>query len=183
MKRIITLGSLVVLLAAVPAMAFHGHRAPQPAGPGGGMGPGMDGDHIGPRILLHHADEIGLEDAQKKEIMAMMEKFGTARIDKEAELEKAQIRLRHLHMNEASDDEILGVMDTVGRLKLEIKKMAFKHRRAVLAKLTDEQKDKIKELRQDMMKKRHQGCRGDGSGKGLGMGPGQGHGPGRGMGR
>lgn len=179
MKRSIILITMVSVLIAGTALAFPGHRGAMARGHGGCMGPGHDGDHIGSRILLHHADEIGLTEAQKTEIISMMEKFGAERIEKEAALEKAQLKMRTLHLQDGSDDQILGMMDEIAQIKLELRKMQFKHRRAVEAKLTDEQKAKIKEIHQEMMKKRMRDCRGDGPRQGMGMGTGQGRGFGR----
>jgi len=173
MKRSIIFMAILVLLGSTLAYAGHGHRGMK--GSRFGDGPGFDGFH-GFGQLLNMADKIGLDDKQQAKISVLMEKNGTARIDKEAELEKAQLKMKNLRINDAPDSDILAMMDKIGLLKTELQKMRYTHRQEIESILTAEQLDKLEQLRQE----RHQ-RRFDGKGRGSGMGRGQGMGGGQGM--
>jgi len=187
MKRtIITLAIAILIIspAAFAQMGHHGKMAPGADGPGcgmmgGRMGGGMHGDMARPGMILRMADEIGLDTDQKARIEKMAQENGLARIDKQAELEKAQLKLRHLQMSDGPEAEVLTQMDKVGQLKTDLRKMAYKHHNAVKKVLTAEQLDKIKEMKKEF---RGRGMR---QGKGMGMnndGPRQGRGYGMGDG-
>jgi len=158
MKRNLVLFATVILLLAPLAMA-------QPGGCGKGMGKGkgmdmgkgmgmgmcrqdcmMGGECIHPGMILKMADEIGLDAGQKTQISKMTEEFGVARIDKDAELEKAELKLRYLMKNDGAEKEILAAMDKVGQLKTEMQKMRFQHQRQIKALLNADQQKKLKEL-------------------------------------
>lgn len=190
MKRALIIAVAALALLAAFAVADPGHRGrgsdDMTCGMGGrGMGHGADG-FFGPGMLLKAADEIGLDDGQKAKISQMAEQFGLERIDKTATLEKAELELRHMRMNDAADNEILSQMDKVGKLKTEMQKMKFSHRQAIRGVLTEQQIDKLKEFRRERHEERGQfgGCGfGHGHGQGQGMAPdapGQGFGPGTG---
>ncbi|PKK84449.1 MAG: hypothetical protein CVT49_03750 [candidate division Zixibacteria bacterium HGW-Zixibacteria-1] len=186
MKKALIIAVAALALLAAFAVADPGHRgrgdSDMARGMGErGMGHGADG-FFGPGMLLKAADEIGLDDGQKAKISQMAEQFGLERIDKKAALDKAELELRHMRMNDAADNEILSQMDKVGKLKTEMQKMKFSHRQAVKGVLTEQQIDKLKELRQEKGKERgHFGGHGLGHGKGMAPdAPGQGFGPGTG---
>lgn len=146
MKRTALIVAVAVLLTASLAYAGHGRHGRM------GFGQGMDGDFVRPGMILRWADEIGLDDNQKTKIDKLAQEHGTARIEKEAELEKTQLTLRHLRMNDAQDSEVLAMMDMIGAMKTEMRKMAYTHRQAVMKLLTDDQLDKLKELRGEWRK-------------------------------
>jgi Spy/CpxP family protein refolding chaperone len=175
MKKNLVLLTAVIMLLAPLAMAQPGGRGDEMGmgkgmGKGRGMGMGtcrqdcmMSGDCMRPGMMLKMADEIGLDAGQKAQISKMTEEFGIARIDKVAELEKAELRLRNLMQNDGADKEILAAMDKVGTLKTEMKKMRFQHQRQVKAILNADQLKKLKELMPKM-------DRGEGRGMGRGHG-------------
>jgi hypothetical protein len=138
----------------------------------GGMCGGK-GDCCSPMMMLKMADELGLTAEQKTKISKMQEDFGILRIDKNAELEKAQLHLGLLMKNDGAEKEILAAMDKVGALKTEMKKMCFTHHRQMKAVLTADQLKKLEEMGPKMM-----GCGGgdDDDDSGPGMGCGSGHG-------
>jgi Spy/CpxP family protein refolding chaperone len=171
MKRSALIVAVAILLTASLAYAGHGRHGRT------GFGQGMDGDFVGPGMALRWADEIGLDDNQKAQLDKLAQEHGTARIEKEAELEKAQLKLRHMRMNDAPDSEVLAMMDMIGAMKTEMRKMAYTHRQAVREVLTAEQLDKIRELRGEW-RKSHRQSRGEGFGPGKDFGPGQGRGDG-----
>jgi Spy/CpxP family protein refolding chaperone len=176
MKRTMILISALVLLATPLTFAN-----PNGCGPGMGMGmgkamcmgpcPDMGGkgdccDGIQPGMLLRMADEIGLDANQKAQLEKMTQEFGLTRIDKQAELEKAELRLRHLMMNDGPEKDILAAMDKAGLLRTEMQKMRFQHMRQVKAVLTADQLKKVKEL----MPKMQCGSDTEEDAPGIGMG-------------
>ncbi|MEW5923399.1 MAG: hypothetical protein AB1746_05375 [Candidatus Zixiibacteriota bacterium] len=188
MKKVLVFAAAALIILAAFAVADPGHRGFDRDRRGcsmDGRGMGHFGDQFfGPGMLMRVADEIGLDDAQKTKIASMSEQFGLERIDKEAALDKAELELKHMRMNGASDSEILAQMDKVGKLGTEMQKMAFTHHQAMKGVLTADQVTKLKELRQERREDRgpRSGC---GFGQGQGMGnnpdvPGQGAGPGPG---
>jgi Spy/CpxP family protein refolding chaperone len=180
MKRSALIVAVAVLLTASLAYAGPGRHGQMGPGKGEGMmgpGMGMDGDFVRPGMILRWADEIGLDDNQKAKLDKLAQEHGTARIEKKAELEKAQLKLRHMRMNDAPENEVLAMMDMIGALKTEIRKMGYSHRQALKKVLTDEQLGKIKELRGEW-RKSNRPFGGEGSGSGKDFGPGQGRGDG-----
>lgn len=181
MKRATILTAVMLLFIAGTAFAQHGPMMGQHGGKhcGSGMNCGMrssmGGGH-GIGMLMRLGDELALTDQQKADFAKMSEKFGMERIDREAALDKAELKLRTLMMNDAGENEVLKAMDEVGKLKTEMKKMQYQHRQAITAKLTAEQQTKLEELRKDRMDRRggcDRPCDGPGSGSGK-MNDGQG---------
>jgi len=140
-----------------------GQFCPQGHGPMGAGHRGMRGDD-GPGIghLLQVADEIGLTEQQRDQLKKMQLEFRTQQIDREAELEKAQVQLRALMADKnAAEAEVLRKIDDVARLKGEMHKMRYTHRKQIHGVLTDEQVGKLQQLRQERWEQ----------GQGKGMGP------------
>jgi Spy/CpxP family protein refolding chaperone len=146
-------------------MMGQGHGNPH-GGDCGSMGErrGMKRRGGGIRHLLMMADKIGLTDEQRDQLKSMQTEFQLDRIDRKAELQKATLKLRNLKRDpDASEGDVMGAIDEVSRLKAEMQKAGYKHHKLVKSVLTDEQTEKLKELR-----KAH-------GGMGMGMGK-QGHG-------
>jgi len=169
MKRTLLITAAAMLLLTVGAFAQRGGDCGHPCGGPGMKGHGMgmqgDGHGMGPGMLLNMADEIGLSDQQQKDLSAMSEKFGLEKIEKKATLDKAKLKLRTLRMNDGSESEVLKAMDEVGKMRTEMQKMRYQHRQAVKDLLTEEQVDKLGEMRKDRMGKR--GCDGPCGGHGM----------------
>ncbi len=177
---------LTVIFVMLPLALFAQGKCGHGSGMGMGkgkcmeMGMGMKGGMCGgdacfrPGMLVKMADEIGLTAEQKTQIMKMTEENGLARIDREAELEKAQLKLHQLMINDGGEKEILAAMDDVGKLRTDLRKAQFQNMRKVKAVLNADQIKKLKEACSKM-------C-GDEGGKGCGMGRGMGPGMGMGMG-
>jgi Spy/CpxP family protein refolding chaperone len=179
MRTKIILTILAVTLVAALAYAGDQWRRGMGFGPDDEMGAN---GFLGPGMILRHADDIGLTEDQVSQISKLTQSNALARIDKQAELDKAETTLRHLRMNNAADNEILSAMDEVGLLRTELWKMNFNHRQAVRKILTEAQLDKIKEMgmkqRGDGWNRRGRGMnRGDRPGPGFGQGEGLGPGP------
>jgi Spy/CpxP family protein refolding chaperone len=173
--KLILLGALLIMAPlALYAQNFCG------MGPGPGKGDrfgcgGWDCPDGGfhPRMLLGVADKIGLTEDQKKQISKLAEEHAMARIDREATLEKAQVKLRHLMMNNGSEKEILAAIDEVGALKTEMRKAGFQNRQKIKAILNADQIKKLNELC-PRMGDTDDDAKGPGRGAGIGYGCGQG---------
>ena len=186
----------LALMAPVTLMAQGGppDRAfcPQGQGPGfHGMGQGHPGPHggnfgqVGDRPghgqrggighLLMLGDKIDLTDQQRDRLKEMQVEFQMNRIDRKAELEKAQVQLRVLmHEDDAAEGDVFRAIDEMSRLKADMQKTRYKHRQQVKAVLTDDQVDKLEELRKarfDGMGEKRQGAKGRRGGHGGGGRP------------
>ncbi len=169
---IVVVGLVALMFTTVPAdhnwpgRHDRGHPGWQP-GPGRcsapcqgqrhgeGMRPGMRGGTPGIKMLLKMGDEIDLTDSQREQLEQMVVRFGTERVDTEAAVEKAQIRLRALLMDEdAIESEVMAAIDRVAQEKAQLQKMRYRHHQQVSDLLTQQQRDKLRELHQTRMQNR-----------------------------
>lgn len=159
MRKGLILLTVVLLLAPLSGMAQHDddHDMSGPMGGRMGMGhPGPDGDGPGHgrrggglQHLLAMGDEIGLTDQQRDQLKQLQLDHKIETIDRRAELKKAQVRLRALMREENADGgEVERAIDEVAGLRADLQKARYAHRKQIHAVLTEEQIDKIKELRQ-----------------------------------
>lgn len=180
MKKLLVLTLILALVAGSTAFAQR---------PGRGMGDcdnphfGKQGSHhkMGMRQraggihgILAHGEEINLTDQQRDQLEKMMVDFQIQRVDKKAELEKAQIKLKALMRDEADQSAVNGAIDKVSALKADMQKMRYDHRQKAKAVLTKEQIDKLKQLGKSRKacSGPQPGCKGTGPGQGMGPGPG-----------
>jgi len=186
MKKIIT---IVVALAALTIAA----TAAQAGGRGKRMNcaPGMSmqqqncagamgqrqGRGGGIHRLLAMADEIGLNEDQIGRLKTMSTEFRKSMIDDRAELQKAQVDLHILRMDDSRADDVFKLMDNIGRMKTEMQKNRYLHRQQIEAVLTDDQRDKLEELRLETLRS-PRGLGFQGNPRGARQGSGMGYGPG-----
>jgi len=143
-----------------------------PDKPGSGRCMGMRDGMPGVQMILAAADDIKLTDEQKVRLEKMLVDFQLAKVDQRAKVKKAGIRLRALKRDKsANENEVMAAIDEVARMKADLHKMRYRHQRGIHNLLTDDQIDKLKELRKVRMKK----FKGPHGGKGTG-GPGMGFG-------
>ncbi len=159
----ITLALVLVMPALIAAQPGpHGSRqAPGMCGPGHppmgmhGAGPEQCGDGLRIGMLLKLGDEINLTDAQRESLEKMQVEFRMQQIDLKAEVEKAAVRLRVLMRDDrAAETEVMRAIDEVARLKADKHKMQYTHRKQIRGLLTDQQIDKLKDLRKERREKR-----------------------------
>ena len=118
--------ALILLLAALP-LASPPARADGPGDPGAG------GDPIArllypPEALLGHAQELGLDDAQKKairtEVVAAQKQFLDAQMSLQEASEGMQRLLQERPVNEAKTlaaaDQVMGLERTIKRAQLSL---------------------------------------------------------------
>jgi Spy/CpxP family protein refolding chaperone len=119
-------------------------------GDGPGMGPGHGGRGGGghfPGMLLRNADELELTDQQIEKLEDIQVQFQTERIDARAQVAKQKVKLRSLMRDENADEtDVMVAIEQQANLKAELHKLQYKHRKAVAAVLSQEQKDKLKAL-------------------------------------
>ncbi|RKX23040.1 MAG: hypothetical protein DRP35_00395 [Candidatus Zixiibacteriota bacterium] len=96
--------------------------------------------------LLRHAEMLELTDKQVEKIKEMKYQFNLERIDKKAAIEKTQLKLGKMMRDEVSESKVFAAIDEISDLKAEMRKMQYKHHADIKNLLTDEQKEKIKEL-------------------------------------
>jgi Spy/CpxP family protein refolding chaperone len=156
MRKVITIGLALALIISVSAMAQQGQRGgggncdmSGPHGRMGGHGMGMKGDGLGVKRILAVGDEINLTDEQEQRLEQMMDEFQLERIDKQAEIKKARLSLQTMMRDEASESDVLQGIDNVSRLSADMHKMKYQHHQQVKSVLTQEQIDKLKELRKE----------------------------------
>jgi len=166
-KVIVSLVALMLLAGVVSAQQgpmgkgdcdFQHRGMGQRHGGHGDFGEGFHG--FGPMMAM--ADKLDLTDAQKDKLEKMRTAFQKERIDKKAEIDKAKIDLRVLRRDDnANENEVMSAIDKVSYLRAELQKMAYRHRKEVQGVLTEEQIDKLKELRKEKFENRQN--------KGFGM--------------
>ena len=173
----------VTLLAPLTLMAQHGSDPacfgpPKDARMGQGH-PGMPDDGAGPRDrgpgirrLLMAGDKIGLTDEQRDQLKQMQVDHQMEQIDRKAELKKAQVLLRTLTSDpEAPERDVMRMIDDVAGLKAALTKARYAQRMQIRSVLTEEQIEKIKELRKEQspqMPGKFRGPRGQGRRGGWG---------------
>jgi Spy/CpxP family protein refolding chaperone len=151
---IFAVAALMLLSTAVFAQSGPGHPGTGRMGDcdfhgGRGMGMRMGGGTPGVQMLLAHADDLNLTQDQKQKLQSMVVEFQTQRVDKQAVLEKAQINLRSLMMNDASANEVNAAIDKVYGARADMQKMQYAHRQQVKSVLTEDQLTKLKEMWKD----------------------------------
>jgi len=126
----------------------HGMYCDQPGR--GDRGPGIG-------RLLMAADEIGLTDEQEDQLEQLQVDFKMEQIDRKAEMQKARVQLRTLMRDDnAVERDVFRMIDDLSRMKADMQKMRYTHRLQIHSILTEEQIEKMKELRRER--------RGDGQG-------------------
>ena len=177
----LTLAALLVMSSvalAQPGWGGRGHcDSPgwhHPERPRLGQGMGMRDGMPGVQMILAAADDIKLTDEQKARLEMMLVDFQLAKVDQRAKVKKAGIRLRALKRDKsANENEVMAAIDEVARMKADLHKMRYRHQKEIHNLLTDEQIDKLKELRKVRMKKfkgAHKGLHGEKGTGGPGMG-------------
>lgn len=163
MKRVLALTTAALLVATVaiasPGKCGKSCRMSGEMGKGMGMhegmrGPGMmmHGDGAGMGHILMMAEELQLTDQQKEKFQALRTAHQMERIDREAELKKARVRMGDLRRNDnAAEADVMAAIDEMARLRADMQKMQYRHHQAFRAILTDKQQQQLKEMRLERM--------------------------------
>lgn len=180
MTRSILIGIAIMFLAlGAPSLrADEPHGGPKEQGKGyGEHGGGMKGHHGGAghylRHLLMHQKEIGLSEEQVGKIKTLQLELDKTRIRTEAEIQVAERELHEMVRDEKADLAAVEAKLRQGaELEVGLRLAAVKTRRAAMALLTPEQREKEKAEHEKMMKKRGDHKMGDMKGMEHGMGQG-----------
>jgi Spy/CpxP family protein refolding chaperone len=180
MKGSILIGIAVILLAfGGQALWANEPQGGPKEGKGYGEhgGGGMKGHHGGAghfmRHLLMHQKEIGLSEEQVGKIKALQLELDKTRIRTEAEIQVAERELHELVRDDKSDLAAIEAKLRQGaELEVGLRLTAVKTRRAAMALLTPEQREKEKAEHEKMMKKRGEHQMGEKKGMEPGMGQG-----------
>jgi Spy/CpxP family protein refolding chaperone len=125
-----------------------------PGKPGSRHFGGMHGDGIGIHRLLLNADKLNLTEQQQSKLKNLAETFALERVDLKSDIEKARIKLNTLRAeNSPSQNAVFSAIDNLSAKRAQMQKMMFRHRQAINDTLTPEQRDQLKELRNDRMKR------------------------------
>lgn len=118
-------------------------------------------------MILAVSDEISLTAAQKEKLEQMLVDFNLEKVDQQAMVKKAKIRLRALMRDEnAGEREVMTAIDDMSRLKADLHKMRYRHHNEIRDLLTDKQINRLKELRKERQTK----CKGQRPGMRRGHG-------------
>jgi Spy/CpxP family protein refolding chaperone len=154
---IISLVLAFVLTGVVAAQPGHGQKKCCDK-PHHGMKADRKHDGFGIKKLMRVADEINLSDDQKEKLKSMTTEFQLEKVELEAEIKKSSIILKDLmHDDNSSEQDVFQAIDKVTAVKGDMRKMKYRHRKAIGDVLSDEQKDKLKTLRKEHMEKRGMG--------------------------
>ncbi|MEA2031366.1 MAG: Spy/CpxP family protein refolding chaperone [candidate division Zixibacteria bacterium] len=161
-KTTVVLSMMLALLASSawaqfdgPRQGRRGDRPMQPMqqehhrmhqGQGFHQGHGMAG-------VLLFADEIELTDTQQDKIKAIRSEHSLEIVDLKAEAKKSHIIVRTLMRNsDASEGKVMKAIEDASRAKAEIAKARYAHQKQCREILTQEQQDKLEELRLERRK-------------------------------
>jgi len=180
MKGSMLIGIAGILLAfgGQPLWADEPQGGPKEQGKGyGEQGGGMKGRHGGAghflRHLLMHQKEIGLNEDQVAKINALQLELDKTRIRAETEIQVAERELHALIRDDKADLAAIEAKLRQGAdLEVGLRLAAVKTRRAAMALLTPEQREKEKAEHEKMMKKRSEQHMGERKGMEHGMGQG-----------
>jgi hypothetical protein len=176
MKKVVVLVAILLVTLVAVVWAQQGQKgmcskscSPDKAagcnmqmGGGKGMGPGpgmmmgkmggkrgmRQGHGMGMGDFLAIADKLELTQDQKDKLQKMRETFQLDQVDRHAALQKAEIKLRGLMIDEkASEQLVLQSIDEVTRIKGEMAKTRYSHMRGMRSVLTEKQQQMLKEMR------------------------------------
>lgn len=152
---------------------------------GGGMGRGQGGRHhrmgnrpgMGVMMLIRNQEELGLSDDQVDKLESLQQDFQLERIDREAEMKKAQVQLHALlRDDDTGEGDVFRQIDALAGLKAGMHKMRYSHHQAVKGILTEAQLQKLEDLRKTMREERREQRKGRERGQGRRGMHGGGHG-------
>ncbi len=151
------IGTALVALIALPVVGIADH---------GGFGKQRGHDRgmhqkrgaksgAGIERLIRNAESIGLSEQQVEQLRSLQVDHRVEAIDRRAELAKAKVQLRSLMRDDESvRDDVMSAIDRVTELHGNLAKMGYDHRISVREVLTDEQRETIRDLKEERMQER-----------------------------
>lgn len=99
--------------------------------------------------ILEKRKDLNLTDQQRDKIKELGFEFKTARVDLRANVEKARIQLNRLKLDEsAAEEKVMEAIDNLAKSRAALDKARYSFRKDVRSVLSEEQLQKLKELRQ-----------------------------------
>src|SRR6185436_2523714 len=96
-------------------------------------------------MLLHHADDFGLNNNQIDQLTMLMLEFEIEKVDQQAALQKAKINWRALVRNiDAAEPEVMKAIDNIAQAEADLRKMRYRHLKAARGVLQPEQRDNLR---------------------------------------
>lgn len=161
MMRSLSVLALVLSSAFIlpPALARE-------AGPGGGRGPGAGGRMGGhdasarslfgrslfpPEMLMRHAEELGIEGEQREAIIREVQELQSSLVPLQWEAREQAEKLQSLlEASKVDEEAALAQAERVMQLESQVKRTHLAALIRIKNALTDEQREKLGELRQRM---------------------------------
>lgn len=110
---------------------------------GGPMGGSMRSSG-GVGMLIASAEKLGLSGDQVKQLESMKHDFQMEKIDLQAAVHKAKLRLKRLMKNPgAAEGDVMAAIDAVAAAEGDIRKMRYRHLKAARATLQPDQMAKV----------------------------------------
>ncbi|MGD0864145.1 MAG: hypothetical protein ABSA49_01175 [Rhizomicrobium sp.] len=130
----------------------------------GQAGSGQDGgqkrrghlrQHGGVGMLLHHADDFGLEDHDIEALETLQEKHELEKAKLEYEEQAAKIKLRYaMHRGNATEAEVKKAAQAVAAAETELRMMRFHHLKGARDALKTSSPSKVVDVKSFVRKKR-----------------------------
>jgi len=161
MKKIIMLGIFAMFTAACWAQEPNpGKPQDQNAPPGGSpmrhtrmYGMSFSEDVFPPEMIMQNQQALGLTDEQKKTMLELMKTFSAQFTELQWKQSAEQETMASLLKQERIDEaKALAQLDNLLKIENDIKKISLANMIKVRNILTDEQKIKMRSIRQAMMK-------------------------------
>ena len=121
-------------------------------GGGGGNGQGSGGGPMagsmrnsgGVGMLIAGAEKFGLSGDQVKKLEGMKHDFQMEKIDVQAAVHKAKLRLKRLMKDpQASEGDVMAAIDAVTKAEGDFRKMRYRHLKAARGTLQGDQMSKV----------------------------------------
>ena len=112
-------------------------------------------------MLLHHVEDFDLTDDQVEQLSNFQTDFELEKVDLEAALHKAKIRLRALMRDvDSNERDVMHAIDKVSEAEGNLRKMRYNHLKQARALLSHEQRNSLKSFHLKQSRAKAQGGRG-----------------------
>ncbi|MGA9770425.1 MAG: hypothetical protein WBV94_15405 [Blastocatellia bacterium] len=112
-------------------------------------------------MLLHHVEDFDITDEQVEKLSNFLTDFELEKVDLDAALHKAKIKLRVLMRDvDAREHDVLKAIDHVSEGEANLRKMRYRHLQQTRALLNDQQRNSLKTFHLKQSRAKAQGGRG-----------------------
>jgi Spy/CpxP family protein refolding chaperone len=136
-----------MILTGIATLAVAGAALVAAAQPGGGRGRGRHGDGPNPAVLKQ---ELGLSDEQSAQLQKLRQEERKQAIRRRADMEIARMELEQALDAATVDEKVVAAkVQALTQLQAAALKARVDHRLAIGKLLTPEQREKMKQLKQE----------------------------------